>query len=1582
MGTTRWETVHVFISSTFNDMHAERDYLVKKVFPRLRDWCERRKLRLVDIDLRWGVTESDATHNRNVVQTCLNRIDECRPFFLCFLGQRYGWIPRREDIADETFAKFSGLTEAVADQRSVTDLEVLHAVARPFHDVKTRAERGWHPADHAFFYLRNDTYMEEIAQSSALLRRIYSDDVEPDPSLRKVLAGKQGELKKAISKTGRPVCSYEARWDPEGRTPELAIPLRCSSSVRENQQRWRDDWAKNAGIEVKGLDVREDPTAAERAERFNESLTRGRLGDFLCKGDVLGEVVYRDLQAAITKRFSHHHETEVGSDLQREIEQQEEFVSTAMEGFIERGGDFDELTRYVEGDSNHLFALVGAGGVGKSTQLAAWVDRRGRSRDGKKLLVRFIGVGERSTTAESLLRLLAEELSQAGKLKREVPDDPNEQTALLQNLESARGPDGVLPTDPAEKRALLEDARAAGKLDLEIPDDHWKLRAAFPDMLETCGLNGGAILVLDALDQLQSGLTDLDWLPRELPPRVKLIISYKLGEPSADQLRASHERDPRAQLVEVRSFDNLDDRRSLVRTWLARYLKELDENHLEVLVGADRADSSLRQAAGNPLFLKIVLSELRVFGAFGQLGERIESAYGTSPIAAFDAVLSRLERDPAYTAIDPAAAVPLIFGLLAHSRGGLPDASLADLLLRDRQLLPDHRAEAEETVQLFLRSVRPFLARREGRYDFFYQSFRDAARNRYTSDERNASPPIRSTEQWNRLLADHCDHWSELSGGARRYALAHRVSHQLQGEQPGSASAALSEFGYLHERLRVLGGNEVSDIRRELEGTTTVADGLSEEQQRLLMTWQRFFIEEGHILRHDAPGAQVALLQQAWAQASESPISHSAREWLDQTGSRDVWLRALNRQARMRKRQCLQTIDGLDEDGSVIAFAPSGDEVVTGSVNGSIQVWDLISGRCLRTMTHSSWVTSVAVTSDGRRIVAGSDDGKLTIWDFEIGSRIREIDAHHNRVASVALTPDDRHAITASGDSTLAVWDLETGERQQVLTGRFRGHRRSVTAVAVTADGRWVVSGGSDRKVKVWDLETGKCVRTWRHKKEVQSIAVTAEGLVIVGGWFEAAVWRLKRRRRLYSSRGSQVAATPDGRRVVQALWDLRPFAAEGERLEVRDLATGDCIGTLPGHPDNVTSIAAHPDGGRAATSSLDGTMKVWDLDAASDADAPAEQPSVMSLSVAGSEQNAVTVHSGKVKVWEVETGKCSQTLDEPELLSVYFAAIRQNGELLVTGAREEIHTWDLATGECRRTFLGHDEVMELGRGTLTRASRMATMLGRRDVSISWYDESTGKVYDGYQPTRTLERVRLLGVTPDGRRAVSSYWGNELKVWNLETGACLKTLSGSAKTIVDCFAMSSDGKLAVTGGSDRKVDVWDLERGMRRYSLSGHRHWVDAVALTPDDRLAVSGSYDHTLRVWDVGNGKCINSLSGHTRRVRTIAMTPNGIQIVSGSDDGTVRVWDLASGKCLRTILAHSGSTKTVSMVPDGRQVLSMGEDKTLKVWDLETGELVAMWTQESELTCAAVAGRRIVAGTKSGAVLILELVLPHTSS
>lgn len=151
-GPVPWKRVAVFVSSTFSDMHAERDYLVKRVFPDLHDWCERRRLRLVNVDLRWGVTEADATENRNVVQTCLKRIDECRPFFLCFVGHRRGWVPMPNEIHPRTLKAFPELRQHIG-KASVTELEILHAILRPLHgDAPRDPARDpdyYRPADHA-----------------------------------------------------------------------------------------------------------------------------------------------------------------------------------------------------------------------------------------------------------------------------------------------------------------------------------------------------------------------------------------------------------------------------------------------------------------------------------------------------------------------------------------------------------------------------------------------------------------------------------------------------------------------------------------------------------------------------------------------------------------------------------------------------------------------------------------------------------------------------------------------------------------------------------------------------------------------------------------------------------------------------------------------------------------------------------------------------------------------------------------------------------------------------------------------------------------------------------------------------------------------------------------------------------------------------------------------------------------------------------------------------------------------------------------------------------------------------------------
>ena len=294
--TTAWKSVYIFISSTFNDMHAERDYLVKQVLPELREWCEQRKLHLVDIDLRWGVTEQDATLNKRVVQVCLDRIDACRPFFICFLGQRRGWVPKLADISSETLLEFPGLKEYTGNA-SVTEMEILHSLVQPL-----RPDKANERSQYSFFYLRDPDYLSQMPAEPAQLRQVYTNEGITDPQERAQSDLELKNWRETKIPALRPVRHYQARWNAQASTPELAYPLSCSSTNPANIEGWQRQWAA-AGVPVAGTDLLEIPAAAEKSRAFNHRLTSGRLTDFQINHQPLKDIILQDLKQAIAERY-------------------------------------------------------------------------------------------------------------------------------------------------------------------------------------------------------------------------------------------------------------------------------------------------------------------------------------------------------------------------------------------------------------------------------------------------------------------------------------------------------------------------------------------------------------------------------------------------------------------------------------------------------------------------------------------------------------------------------------------------------------------------------------------------------------------------------------------------------------------------------------------------------------------------------------------------------------------------------------------------------------------------------------------------------------------------------------------------------------------------------------------------------------------------------------------------------------------------------------------------------------------------------------------------------------------------------
>ncbi len=193
-----WRPRPIFVTSTFRDMHAERDYLRTRVFPELAERLRQRRCHLEPVDLRWGVeTASDEQQQAKellVLKVCLAEVRRSRPFLVGLLGDRYGWVPPAERV--RAAAREAGLGAEVG-ARSVTDLEIDFGVL-------ASAEQQ----QRCRFYFRDPLPYDLMGSSAA----VYSDAHDSEAGG----AGRLAALKQRIkdSLPAERVRPYHAEWDP------------------------------------------------------------------------------------------------------------------------------------------------------------------------------------------------------------------------------------------------------------------------------------------------------------------------------------------------------------------------------------------------------------------------------------------------------------------------------------------------------------------------------------------------------------------------------------------------------------------------------------------------------------------------------------------------------------------------------------------------------------------------------------------------------------------------------------------------------------------------------------------------------------------------------------------------------------------------------------------------------------------------------------------------------------------------------------------------------------------------------------------------------------------------------------------------------------------------------------------------------------------------------------------------------------------------------------------------------------------------------------------------------------------------
>ena len=333
----------------------------------------------------------------------------------------------------------------------------------------------------------------------------------------------------------------------------------------------------------------------------------------------LAALVLADLRMEIE---THSPKQSIPDPVTRQQSDHEAFAGTHRRTHIVRPDDFQVLDRHAQSGDGPLVVL-GASGVGKSALLASWIDHWRRDRPQDFVFQHYVGG---TTDSVDHWRLMA--------------------------------------------RLVTEIKRWSGDLE-DVPTSHDLLLKAFPEWLAKARIRAERtgvriILVVDGLGQLEDRdhARSLGWLPSHpFAGPLRLIVSALPGE----ALLALEARDWKSLNVAPLT---LDERREMIEEYLARFGKKLDAPRLKRIADAP--------AGANPLYLKVLLDELRVTGTHERLDERLDDYLSANDIPLLlRKVLDRFQRD--YERDRPGL-VGETLGLLWAARRGLTEAELMSLL--------------------------------------------------------------------------------------------------------------------------------------------------------------------------------------------------------------------------------------------------------------------------------------------------------------------------------------------------------------------------------------------------------------------------------------------------------------------------------------------------------------------------------------------------------------------------------------------------------------------------------------------------------------------------------------------------------------------------------------------------------------------------------------------------------------------------------------------------------------------------------------------------------------------------------------
>jgi len=972
-------------------------------------------------------------------------------------------------------------------------------------------------------------------------------------------------------------------------------------------------------------------------------------------------------------------------------------------------------------------------------------------------------------------------------------------------------------------------SRLPGQLD--IPDDETELLRTFESVLDKRARRGRVVLVIDALDELEERRARLlNWLPQSLPDGARVILSTREDDDTSRALR---------HLTAVTPH--------IVRPLTDPEVAEVIDRTLEETSTLDMTSRArlVKQAVGNPLYLKVALEELTSIGSgHAQLTGRVEDL--------FEARLRRCDDEHGTEATNS------LLGLLLVSGAGLAEEELADLLAP----LPRRRRRE------LLRTLRPFLVVRDGLICFFHGKFTETVASHFDP---------REIVHYHARLCDffqvRCQNgWSYIR------SLERLPTHLVGAGRWQELVDLMSDFKFLQAKITELGVSVeqgrslytgVYQIQEDFRNAQTSLPPTQKSSTEILSAYASAFTASVHIL---VVRPEQTLPQLYAALAETQPAVGPVRERAEQSSAEfadGIWLKQVNWRTRVHKSALLRTLVVHRGAVTAMAFDPTSRFLATADSRGTIRVWDAETGELQGApMSHGVGVRSLVFASDGTRIYCGDEAGQILIWNLKNNECVGGMAP--GKLCSLALTAEGMAIVVGGEDGRLTWWDVTS----MALIDSVKAHAGPVYCLASFADGRRFVSGSEDRTIRLWDGWERRPLDTWAGRSDmsshVRTLAVAKNQKWVASGSRDNAV-------RLWNAETGKPSLRLTGHgSVVTALCfvqrDTRLVSASFDTtLRLWDLNTGACLGTIGGHDSWIQCSTTSADERYLASGEKGGQIKIWSggvfLGGQSAIDGHSHW--VLATAVLDDERRFVSAsRDHTIRIW---------SLDDPSQPSNVRLGHKGWVQTVATGPRAGQFTTAGNDGTVRtwNADAGGADVIVFEPGYQAHAlaltadgSRIATGGEAGQVSI-W---RSGK--------RRHKTIRLdvdwitnLAFTLDGRLLLVRCIDRTLRL-----------LDANTLHEVRCFASTETGRQETTA-----------------------RHSVTAVGFSEDGGCVFSGDAEGSVRVWSFTTGQLVFQKDGHRMGVRAICMLPDAQRLATGGVDGVVNVWNMTSGELLASFVCAS---------------------------------------------------------------------------